>query len=247
MNPRNGGERGQKPSLKMESVRVKTGHRTSGRRKERRPASGGSGAGGHAGVNLALFVLVVLGFCWIIRLAYLPESLDDIEGYGGVGERVEREPAPNLKALLAIGLSESGETVMDESALNRYLAATLRMEQQGAFAAHSTVEGVAVRLLDGAAEIIVERRIFGRKHTVATRLRVEQVELAGGRRVWEVAVEGGRVGRLPVGGQVPRLTMAPLRRLGALFSEELQIFRHASSVRLEHKRVHLGALEVRES
>ncbi len=246
MNGRTGEERGQKPALKMESVRVKTGHGTTHRRKKRRSASGGGGAGGHAGVNLALFILVVLGFCWIVRLAYLPESLDDIEGYGGAGAQEEREPVPNLKALLAIGLSESGETVIDEDTLNRYLAATLRMEQQGAFAAHSTVEGVAVRLLDGTAEIIVERRIFGRRHTVATRLRVEQVELAGGRRVWEVAVKGGRLGRLPVGGQVPRLAMAPLRRMGALFSEELEIFRHASSVRLEHKRVHLGALEGRE-
>jgi len=199
--------------------------------------AGGGSAGG--GFRLALLVLLFCGLVFALFLATQAEDTSDIRGLGSDGQS-----ARNLKAALAIGLSGTGTTTITEAEINRYVAVTSKLEQGGALAEKAKIEDAAVRLRDGSVEVVIRRELFGRPHTVSTRFRVSQTAGEGGKRVWEVVPEGGRIGRLPMGGQLVRLTMGPSRALADAYQAELNIVRHASSVRLEDNRLSLGAVTV---
>jgi hypothetical protein len=143
--------------------------------------------------------------------------------------------ARDLAVLLGEGRASGGEVVITEAELNGYLAGTLDARQAGLLAGTVKLRRVLVRLEEGLAEIVIEREVSGRAHTVSLYLRIEQdaenhnsirIPLDAGELIEGVPVPvGGRFGqtRIPQGflrlvlgsfGQLVDVYAAELRQLG---------------------------------
>ena len=209
---------------------------------ERKPSPPGSKAASMDGTPLVvvggmLFLLFVCGF--VYYLALQPEITEDISGF----HPTSGTKSPNLMSLLAVGLSSGKDLAITEGDINRYLAATVRAKQNGPTVGNPEFRGIAVRLEDGHIEVLVERTLFGRKHTMATHFVLVQKN-EGGERLWSLDTDGGKFGRLPVNGLFLRLGWRPLVKLAHAYDQELRILRHASSLRIEEGRVLLGRMEL---
>lgn len=196
-----------------------------------------SGSGG-GGLSLVLLLLVfgVMVFCY--TLAFSPEP-------SGAKVPPSGTEVPNLKNLLAVGLSSGKNLTITEAEINGYIAATLKPRQGGPLSERAPLRHVAVRLRDGVFHVVVERELFGREHTVAVHLTPSQSG-AEGQRVWSVQPSGGSIGKLPVAGGLLALVLKPVNQLTALYQDELKILRHASSIRVENGRVLLGPVAVKQ-
>ncbi|MFM7180828.1 MAG: hypothetical protein ACKO2G_05115 [Verrucomicrobiales bacterium] len=199
------------------------------------PASSGSGGGGLSLV-LLLLMLAGLGLCY--TLAFTSDACDAKIPASGTS-------VPNLKNLLAVGLSSGQHLTITEPEINGYLAATLKARQGGPLAERAPLRRVAVRLRDGDLHLVMVRQVFGREHCVTVRLTPSQI-VSGGDRVWNVQPSGGSIGKLPVAGGLLALVLAPVNQLAAIYRDELKILRHASSVRVESGRVLLGPVVVKQ-
>lgn len=196
---------------------------------------------GYSGFLAALLVLFALVFAYLYYLAFEAEDTSDIAGYQAAPGTTVR----NLKSLLAVGLTSGRNLTVTEEEVNRYLAATMTARQEGTLGEKASLQGIGVRLEDGHVEVVVEREVFGRRHTVSTHFTPSQ-ETVDGRSNWDLQVDGGKYGKLHVGGQLLRLTLRPILRLGEVYSEELRILQHASSIRVEDGRILLGPVVTRE-
>ena len=201
-----------------------------------RPVVPSSGSGG-GGLTLVLLLLMLGGLVFCYTLAFTSEASD------------ARIPAPgssvpNLKNLLAVGLSSGQNLTVTEEDINGYLAATLKARQAGPLADRAPLRRVAVRLRDGSFHVVLVREILGREHTVAVRLTPSQTG-SGGERVWSVQPSGGSIGKLPVAGGLLALVLHPVNKLATIYRDELKILRHASSIRVESGRVLLGPVVVK--
>ena len=195
-----------------------------------------SGQGGMA----MLFMLLMTGlFAFAYLLAYQ-------------GDRVDaRMPAkgsnvPNLKNLLAIGLSSGKNLTITEEQINGYLAATLRAKQGGPLAGKASIERVMIQLEDGEFRLILVRKLFGRPHTVSLHFQASR-EGVGKDSLWNLQIHSGKVGKLPVAGGLLQLVLAPARQIASLYPSELRILQHASSLRIEKGRLLLGPVVVNPS
>lgn len=152
---------------------------------------------------------------------------------------------PNMNNLLAVGLSSGKHMTVTEEQINGYIAATLKIKQDGSLGSRASIEQVAVRLKDGEVHVVIVRKLFGRPHTVAVHL-VPAQEGTTDKPVWSVQPSGGKVGKLPVAGGLLQLVMAPVFQVGRVYSDELRILKYASSLRVEEGRVLLGPVHVQK-
>ena len=187
-------------------------------------------------LGVLAFLVLVLGF--VYTLIFQAENTDTIAGY--------RSPpgatAPNLMSLLAVGISSGKELTVTEEDINRYLSATLRGKQNGPAIGSPTFSAVGVRLADGHIEIVVERTLFGRRHTMATHFVLVQ-KTENGSVSWSLDTAGGKFGRLPVNGIFLRIGWRPLLKLANAYDQELRILKHASSLRVEDHRSLIGPIQ----
>lgn len=197
-------------------------------------SSSGSGGGG---LTLVLLLLMLGGLVFCYTLAFTSDACDARIPASG-------SSVPNLKNLLAIGLSSGQNLTVTEEDINGYLAATLKARQGGPLADRAPLRRVAVRLRDGNFHVVLVREILGREHSVAVRLTPSQTG-AGGERVWSVQPSGGSIGKLPIAGGLVALALHPVNQLAAIYRDELKILRHASSIRVESGRVQLGPVVVK--
>jgi hypothetical protein len=184
---------------------------------------------------LLLLMLGGLGFCYVLAFTSDPS-----------GARIPASgtSVPNLKNLLAVGLSSGQNLTITEEEINGFLAATLKARQGGPLAGQAPLRRVAVRLRDGVFHVVIERQVFGRAHSVAVHLTPSQTGSTG-ERVWSVQPSGGSIGKLPVAGGLLALVLNPVNQLAAIYRDELKILRHASSIRVESGRVLLGPVVVK--
>jgi hypothetical protein len=176
-----------------------------------------------------------LGFCY--TLAFTSDPCDAKVPPSG-------SSVPNLKNLLAVGLSSGQNLTITEPEINGFIAATLQARQGGPLAGKAPLRRVALRLRDGDFHVVLVREVFGREHTVSVRLTPSQTA-SGGERVWSVQPSGGSIGKLPVAGGLLALVLHPVNQLAAVYRDELKILRHASSIRVESGRVLLGPVVVK--
>lgn len=179
--------------------------------------------------TLALLLAVTFGV--VIYLAFQPQDLSDIEGYA----KGDREGDPKAHEFLREAAMNHRSIVISEKELNSWLAEELRCRQEGRAAEKLDVriKGVWVRLSEiagGRAEIIIEREIEGRPHTISMYLRVER-EKRGNTWVTYVHKDGGSfLGLVPLGGRfgktkVPQgflmFVKSSFENLGGAYEEEL--------------------------
>lgn len=150
-------------------------------------------------------------FIFLVRL-WSPQDLSDIAGYQDNGR------ARDLESLI---VNANGAPVsFTEAELNRYLRDTCRMRQTGIFSIIASGHGVAVRIHDGYAELVLDRVLGSNLHqttSVNLAFRQEQkpgvtemrVDFKGGPAIGGAIPRGGSIGSVPVPqSQIRMLTPA---------------------------------------
>lgn len=134
-------------------------------------------------------------FLFLMRM-WIPQDLSDIAGYQDTGR------ARDLESLIAG--AQGAPVTITEAELNRYLRDTCRMRQTGIFSIIASGQGVAVRIHDGYAELVLDRVLGSNLHqTTAVNLSFRQ-ENKLGRPELTVDFKGGEAiaGALPRGGTI---------------------------------------------
>jgi hypothetical protein len=215
---------------------------------------------GCLGRVMTFFVLGLLGsLALAFYLISQPQELDDIEGARAASALT---PVRDLKAVVQNAVERGYPVTLTEEELNGYLARTLLARQAGLLSEHVSLDGVWIRLEQGRAEIVMERRILGRPFTVSSYVRVEQTEELNGRTRTQIIPNGGpyfeggkvnrggRFGRLVVPEGFLHLTMPAYKALAEVYGKEtsdgweseLQ-FGEMAQVRIEEGRLTLEPIK----
>ena len=203
---------------------------------------------------LALFMLIFLsGLGTALYFVATPQDLSDIGGYG---PPAARDGSRDLKAVLRASLRHGHPLTLTEAELNRWLHRTLKARQGGLLAKYVTLDGVWLRLLDGRAEIIIERHIFGYPSTVSMFVMVEQLQSPTGVQTLvhrhggpyheslPKPMQGGRFGRLVVPQGFLKLVLPAYQNLAAIYREEISLaLEDMARVRIEPQRLILQSRE----
>ena len=143
-----------------------------------------------------LFLIFVGFLCGLVQQMWQPQSLKDIAGYN------DKAPAKDLSVLIS---NANGSTVsFSEGELNRYLRDTCRLRQTGIFSIFANAQGIAVRIHDGYAEVVIDRLVGANMHqTTSVNLTFHQ-ETVHGRPELKVELRGGAplLGNMPRGGKI---------------------------------------------
>lgn len=141
-------------------------------------------------VGIFVFFTAFL-FLLLVRM-WSPQDLSDIAGYQDGGR------ARDLENLI---VNANGAPItLTEAELNRYLRDTCRMRQTGIFSIIASGQGVAVRVHDGYAELVLDRVLGSNIHqTTSVNLSFRQ-ENKLGRTELCVDFRGGA----PIAGSMPR-------------------------------------------
>ena len=171
-----------------------------------------------------LFLLSLLGLVVIGSLAYLSfdsQELSDIEGY--IQDPSGLAPAGlNLANLLENAARNKNGVRITEEQINSYIRRTLKFEQDGWFAGFVEARGVWVRLQENVAEVILEREVWGRSHTISMELEFEQTAQEDGRINTNVGRKKGKWGRAKVLNGFMLLTNSSFVSLREAYATETQ-------------------------
>ncbi len=193
-----------------------------------------------------LLLVTVVGLGAALYFTILPQDLDDIGGYAP-GDRLV---ARNLTTVLANSVERGYPLELTETEINGWLRNVLVMKQGGRLEENATLDGVRVRLEDGHAEIIMERTLFGKPHTISMFVSIEQMEseeglktqvhLHGGPYHEDLPqpTRGGRFGQLVVPQGFLLLVMPSFKELAARFPEEIRLgFEEMSRITIKEDRL----------
>ena len=213
-----------------------------------------SKSGGGCLMRLALVILLVAGLALGSAVYFIlrPQDLTDLGGYGPSAPA----PARDLKVVLKNAIDRGYAVTLTETEINQWLGRTLVARQGGVLAGQVSLERLWVRLLDGHAELIMERRIAGRPFTVSMFVTIEQIQGAkgvltsvhvhGGQYHKDVQrpLRGGRFGTLVVPQGYMILVRHAYEKLIPLFSEEIRLgFEEMARIRIEKNRLVLNPRE----
>ncbi len=193
-----------------------------------------------------LVVLFLLGAALALGTAVFfvarPQDLSDVGGYGPAKSGNVRD----LKVVLQNAINRGYAVTLSEAEINQWLASVLSSKQGGMLGGKVSLDRIWVRLLDGHAEVIMERSVFGRSFTVSMFLRPEQlqglkgvennVHLDGGPYHPDVPYppRGGRFGKLVVPQGFLILVKPAYEKLAVLFKDEIHLaFECMSRVKIE--------------
>lgn len=211
-------------------------------------------SGGGCVVKLVVLFLLVAGSALGTAVFFIsqPQDLSDVGGYGPAAPATSRD----LRVVLKNSIDRGYAVTLTESEINQWLGRTLTAKQGGVLAGQVSLERLWVRLLDGHAELIMERRIAGRPFTVSMFLTVEQIQ---GPRGVETEIHlhggpyhkdlprpprGGRFGRLVVPQGFLILVKPAYEKLVPLFQEEIRLgFEEMARIRIEKNRLVLDPTE----
>ena len=171
-----------------------------------------------------LFYLSLLGLVGIGLLALVsfdPQDLSDVDGY------VEDSSAvipggPNLVNLLENAARNKNGVRLTEEQINNYIRRTLKFEQGGWFESFVTARGVWVRLQENIVEVIIEREVWGKRHTISMLLEPEQTAQEDGGINTTVSREKGKWGRAKVLNGFMLLTNSSFVSLREAYGAETQ-------------------------
>ena len=158
---------------------------------------------------ITIFLSFTIMLVTLLFSMWTPQNLRDIAGYSDNGT------ARDLSALLR---NANGQEIsFTEAEINRYLRETCRLRQTGVFSIITHGQGVALRVHDGYAELVIDRMIGANIHqTTSVNLRFHQ-ETMHGRPVLKVEYKGDRklFQDLPCGGTIGKLGV-PERHISML-------------------------------
>ncbi len=171
-----------------------------------------------------LFYLSLLGLGGIGLLAYLsfdPQDLSDVDGY--VEDTSTVIPGgPNLAHLLENAARNKNGVRLTEEQINNYIRRTLQFEQGGWFESFVAARGVWVRLQENIVEVIIEREVWGKRHTISMLLEPEQTAQEDGGINTTVGRGKGKWGRSRVLNGFMLLTNSSFASLREAYAVETQ-------------------------
>lgn len=211
-------------------------------------------SGGCLGKLLVLILLAgAIGLGTAVFFIVQPQDLTDIGGYGPAAKPgVARE----MKVVLKNSIDRGYPVTLTETEINQWLGRTLKTKQGGPLGGEIQLERLWVRLENGYAEIIMERKLMGRPFTVSMFVTIEQMQGPKG-LITEVQLHGGpyhpSIPRPPKGGRfgqlvVPQgfllLVMPAYQKLPGLFPEEINLaFEEMARIKFEENRLVLDPRE----
>ncbi|MCW1884550.1 hypothetical protein OKA04_07385 [Luteolibacter flavescens] len=157
----------------------------------------------------------------------------------------------DLRAVLKNSLDRNYPLTLGEEEINQYIRQTLVSKQGGFAGSQVSLDGVSVRLEDGRAEIITERKVFGQPVTLSMYVRIEQHIDVHGKTLTGLSRDGGSFApnvkfldeRLKKGGRfgklvVPQgfllLAMPQFEKLAKVYEREIHLaFEEMSRIRME--------------
>ena len=176
-------------------------------------------------------VLLVGGLGYAVYGSFQGQDLSDIDGYAET-DRVSH--LSSVSDLIAAAAKSRQSVEISEKFFNSWLAESIKVRQEGQLADYVKLKGVWVRFEEvegGRAEIIIEREIEGKSHTVSMFMRVERKKKEDGTFTNYIYRDGGDFfGILAIGGRfgqvrVPQgfllFTQDSFKSLGALFETEI--------------------------
>lgn len=171
-------------------------------------------------------LLAAIGLAAALYFVFQPQNLSDVK-------KASEGPARDLSLALRNATERGYDLRLSEGDLNAWLAQTLQKKQTGVFGESVTLEAVYIRLEKDVAEVILERKIFGRPFTVSMFLRIEQTESAEGvstalhrdagpfLKSLPNLKKGGRFGKLVIPQGLLLLVMPSYVELKDQFKEEI--------------------------
>lgn len=197
-----------------------------------------------------MFLALACGFGTAVYFITQPQNLTDIDGYEPFTKAV---PDRDMKAVLQNSIDRGYPLTLTETEINQWLGRKLVVKQSGLLAGLVTLERVWVRLTDGQAEVIMERRILGRPFTVSIFLQIEQTQRAkkigtevllhGGpyHEILPLPTRGGRFGKLVIPQGFLIMVLPAYQKLAAVFTEEIDLgFKEMARITIEKKRLILN-------
>jgi len=211
-------------------------------------------SGGCLGRLLVLMFLLVAGA--LGAAIFFVAKAQDLSVIGGHGPGAPNTPIRDMKVVLKASLDRGHVLNLTENELNQWLHRTLVSKQGGLLAEKVSLNRVWVRLLDGYAEVIMERAIMGKPFTVSMFLRIEQLQGLKGVET-SVHLDGGpfhaNLPRPPRGGRfgslvVPQgfliLVLPAYEKLAELFIEEKTLaFEEMARIHIEKGKLVLNPRE----
>jgi hypothetical protein len=211
------------------------------------PTQPRSGGGCFSKLISLILLAAAAGLGSAVYFVAQPQDLSDL---GGHGAQPAAGSARDMKAVLKNAIDRGYPVTLSEEEINRWLGETLAVKQGGLLESHATFERVWVRLEDGTAEVIMERKLMGRPFTVSMFLQIEQLEgpkgistevkLHGGpyHPDFPNPPRGGRFGQLVVPQGFLLLVVPAYRNLTSLFPEEINLgFEEMSRIKIEDGRL----------
>ncbi len=205
--------------------------------------------------KLVLFILLAaaVGLGSAVFLATRPQDLSDLGGYGPTAKPM---PERDMKVVLKNAIDRGFPVTLTEAEINQWLGRTLEPRQGGILKEKVTLDRVWVRLEEGRAEVIMERKFSGKPFTTSMYLQAERMEgekgavtevrLHGGPYHPEVPhpSRGGRFGKLVVPQGFLLLVRPAYEKLATVYAEELKLgFRDMSRIRIEKGKLVLDPRE----
>ncbi len=149
-----------------------------------------------------LFFAFVSSLFLVTWYMWQPQDLSDIAGYK------DNVTAKDLDLLINTKTAAREEIIITEAELNRYLRDNTRIRQDGIFSIITHADGIAVRVHDGYAELIIDRVIGADfRQTTSVNIRFHQKEENGKVNLC-VEYRGGEpvlMGSTPRGGSIGML------------------------------------------
>ena len=212
------------------------------------PTKPKSGGGCFSVIIVLVLLVAAAGLGAAVFFVAQPQDLADLSISAKTAQ------VRDMKVVLKNSIDRGFPVTLTEGEINNWLGRTLITKQGGMLASQISLERVWVRLEDGFAEVIMERKFMNQPFTVSMFLRVEKMEGAKG-IVTEVKLDGGPyhkdVPQPPRGGRfgklvVPQgfliLVMPAYEKLAALFPEEKNLgIEEMARIKIEKGRMILNS------
>ncbi len=207
-------------------------------------------AGGGCLRKLLVWYVMTVGLALAAALLWVTQA-QDLTDIGGYGAPADGAAARDLHQVLQSALTRRYAVTLSETEINQWLQRTLVAKQGGRLGGVVTLERVWVRLQDGCAEVVMQRKILGQPFTVSMFLQVAQTEgpkgvvtevlLHGGpyfQANLPVPMRGGRFGKLVVPQGFLHLVVPAYARLAELYQAEIHLgFEEMSRVTIAKGRL----------
>ena len=208
------------------------------------PKSGGGCLG-----KLA-FLILLASACGLGAAVFFITQPQDLSDVGGSGPMAKSSPPRDMAVVLKNAIDRGYPVTLTETEINQWLGRTLTVKQGGLLAGQVSLERVLVRLEEGHAEVIMERKLMGMPFTTSMFLRVEQLQGAKG-VITEVHLDGGpyheSIPRPPRGGRFGKLVVPQgflllvrpaYEKLVPLFPEEIRLgFEEMARIKIQKDRL----------